>query len=411
MQKAPKKANYSESESFAFRLGASVSQKTLGPGYVDDVLKETKLSPGTTHKHRLKTIMAAAAKRKSTENTVAFKKRRRELAESRAQRESISCVKEGPSYATGVDLVRDDQDTTTCTIPDNTPEPQRVPLQSVSMRQCVYFDLETSGVSDEEACIVQVACVSSQGEFDRYITPTRPITPVVSKITGLTVHDGILCYNHRPVQTVSLEEAIDALLEFLGTHSTPVVLVAHNAKAVDALQLSKALITSGKTEINCVAGFVDTLRLMKELYPNNTSGYSQSSLFSTVVGGKYVAHNALDDSKALKTLVETALLQNPDADLSKASMTYKSCVDHAAWMSRRKQNALTLAPLVSRKLLTPYMANKIGGSGLQLAHLQVVYRRSGSDGLEHLLGEKSSGHVRVSSRKDIISKVAQYFAA
>ena len=55
------------------------------------------------------------------------------------------------------------------------------------------------------------------------------------------------------------------------------------------------------------------------------------------------------------------------------------------------------------------MAEKIAGSGLTIGHPTCLFDMSGVDGLTELLTSKSSGCVRVTTRKNIIAAIIKYF--
>lgn len=408
--KNPKSRHYCSSESYSFRLGAATSQKNIGPGYVNQVLKKTSLSPSEAHHLRVLASLKKAEKRKERSGSPAFKKRRRELADTRGTKLAIAHVKEGTSYETSVDM--SSTIVSIDSIPEYTPMPQLFALTANDEAELVYFDVETSGSGDgEPSSLCQISCVSStQGQLNTYILPERPITSTVTRITHLTVHDSILCYRDKPVPTLSLREGIAELLQFLQKHLHPVVLVGHNAKSFDAIYLSRAMLSLQVEEDfkGCLLGYADTLLLFRELYPGRKS-YSQSTLYTDLMGGTYDAHNALDDCTALHHLVEAQLPGNPQTRLLAHSVSLPSAVQHAAWLTARAENTATFNGLVTLKVMTQYMATKCGASGLQLAHLMTVYRRSGREGLQVLLSEKKNGHERVSSRSVVLDKLANHF--
>jgi len=62
------------------------------------------------------------------------------------------------------------------------------------------------------------------------------------------------------------------------------------------------------------------------------------------------------------------------------------------------------------KVVSKSVAQKMAESGLTLPHLFCVYKRAGEDGITTLLSTKTGNKVRVTSRKDTISKVCGYLA-
>lgn len=69
----------------------------------------------------------------------------------------------------------------------------------------------------------------------------------------------------------------------------------------------------------------------------------------------------------------------------------------------------TLSQLVSSKILSKFMPEKIAASGLCYQHLKLSFERNGYDGIESLFKELIDGKPRVTRCKKIISAVFQHF--
>lgn len=157
-----------------------------------------------------------------------------------------------------------------------------------------------------------------------------------------------------------------------------------------------------------IIGFLDTMKLFRLSFPSQKS-YSQQHLSKVLLAEDftYEAHNALEDVKTLKKIVNlpsVSSINKPSCEFSvdyvTKSIYYNSVV---------KRNIPSLQVLVNRKILTARMARKIAGSDLSLRHLQLVHKRIGRDGLSALLSETVSGRVRVSKSQKVISSLCDYF--
>ena len=213
--KNPQSRHYCSSESYSVRVGAATAQKNMGPAYVNEVLEKTSLSPSEAHKIRVFAAAGKAEKCKASAKTPETKRRRRELAETGGKWEATAYGKEGPSYESSIGL--SSTGVSVESIPEATPMPRLHPLSSAGEHDLVFFDVETSGSGDGEAAsLCQISCVSTScGQFNTSVLPTRGITPAVSRVTSLTVHDAALCYKGRPVPTKYLSQGMTEFLQFL----------------------------------------------------------------------------------------------------------------------------------------------------------------------------------------------------
>jgi len=75
--------------------------------------------------------------------------------------------------------------------------------------------------------------------------------------------------------------------------------------------------------------------------------------------------------------------------MSENSFSVGSAVDIFQHRKDSQQNTKTLSDLKQIKVLSGRMANKMGESGLCLAHLKLIVQQSGLAALPHLLSETS----------------------
>ena len=120
--------------------------------------------------------------------------------------------------------------------------------KTVHSESCV-FDLETISLSLSfslslslpDGCeIVQISAVPLEGEqfFNQYILPCVQISPIASKVTGLTMLGSKLFLNGKSVHTVDIKEGVRMFSSWLLGFQKDVILLGHNIKAFDIKHLS-----------------------------------------------------------------------------------------------------------------------------------------------------------------------------
>ncbi|KAI4796256.1 hypothetical protein KUCAC02_027865 [Chaenocephalus aceratus] len=139
----------------------------------------------------------------------------------------------------------------------------------------VFFDLETTGLRTKSCHIVQLAASCKNIIFNCYILPGIPIEYGATEVNGLTVSDGQLFLHGEPVSIEPLYSSLQSFIDYLGSFPGPVLLAAHNSRRFDEIVLMR---------------------------PN---------LVRYFLGGKYNAHNAVEDAKQLDELFN---YWNPDND-------------------------------------------------------------------------------------------------
>ncbi len=135
--------------------------------------------------------------------------------------------------------------------------------------------------NDAEIC--QIAATDGQEEFNVYVIPQNGITPEASGVSKLSVINGILYHEKKPVTALSLADALAQFLTWLNKKA-PCILLAHNVKTFDAKHLMKALSLCDNMEEFCqiVVGFSDTLPAFRELFPDRRS-FSQENLAKSLL--------------------------------------------------------------------------------------------------------------------------------
>ena len=107
--------------------------------------------------------------------------------------------------------------------------------------------------------------------------PSTPITKEASRTTGLSGHDGLLCYNGELLASVGTKEGLSQFIDFLESKNKPLCF-GHNIQSFDCPILIHHLILHDLFDgFTCsITGFVDTLHLMKKVYPEKKMLFSES---------------------------------------------------------------------------------------------------------------------------------------
>ncbi|XP_006821690.1 uncharacterized protein LOC102802316, partial [Saccoglossus kowalevskii] len=192
------------------------------------------------------------------------------------------------------------------------------------------------------------------------------------------------------VPTLSQKDALESFIEWIPLNS---VLVAHNCNNFDARILVSSLQRYGLLDKlkhkHCC--FSDTLSVFREILPPRSS-YSEENLVNDYLHTEYSAHNAKHDVHMLQQLIGKC---NVDiSHISKHSFSVDFIIEALEFLLCKKKNLSSLSQLISKKVITKCMAEKIAASGLAFCHLNLAYSRGGIDGLVKLLSEDYFGHPR-----------------
>ena len=196
------------------------------------------LSPSVYTQRQSQRLQKKRKAAKANAATLDAKRRRSELKGQRGKQELSRHVREGVTYATGIEQV--------ASIADITEIPQH--KEASNSDNLVFIDLETTGLG-RDPDIIQLSAVSKDKELNRYICPNKPISPEASRVTGFTLRNGQLHLRGQPVRTVTMHQALVDLLEF--TQSGSSVLIGHNIRSYDIPILYRFL--RGNTSV-CLCG-------------------------------------------------------------------------------------------------------------------------------------------------------------
>ena len=175
-----------------------------------------------------------------------------------------------------------------------------------TLSQCVWFDLETTGLNPHKCQMTQICAVHNDKVFMRFVTPNCPIDPKASEITSIYYDKDTNVMTHRdqPVQHVSTELILQGLLDFLSTIDSP-VLVAHNGKYFDFIILYRAVMSYNmlSTFKGSFDKFMDSLPLSRAVlsyYPS----HKLNRIYKRMFKEEFPAHDAAEDAKALGRIVK-----------------------------------------------------------------------------------------------------------
>lgn len=156
--------------------------------------------------------------------------------------------------------------------------------KSMSSRNYVVLDLETTGLNYKQDEIIEIAAMKCSGQkTDTFSELIKPKAAIPENITGLT---GIT--NEMVKDADFIENVLPKFLEFIGDFR----LVGHNIKTFDIFFLNKACQDLGLPRIkNEIA---DTLPLARKALPG-LSNYKLSTICDFYHVDASNAHRALDD--------------------------------------------------------------------------------------------------------------------
>ena len=261
--------------------------------------------------------------------------------------------------------------------------------------------------------ITQIAAqdFSTGDSFNAYVNPKLPISDEAEKVTGIVWDGTSLFVSGNKVVCLKIREALNQFLQWLKQFPNP-VLIAHNGKTFDFKVFCHAIDKNALQEdfLKSAVGFVDSLGVMRSKIPKLPS-YKQTFLAQHVCQETYNAHNAQDDVTMLVKIMKSAKVNDDELIKASFSLDYYFLLDK--FNLNKSQNVASLHCLVAKGVKIG-MAENIAGSGLNLHHLNVVWRRTGEDGLTNVFSAKNvKEKPRVTADKrvldDIVSKICQHF--
>lgn len=150
----------------------------------------------------------------------------------------------------------------------------------------VVFDIETTGLKAAADEITEIGAVKIENgkitdRFSQLINPGRPIPPRITELTGIT--------DEMVADMPSIEEVLPKFLDFC----TDCVVVAHNAGFDTGFIRQK----SARCGLKFNNKIVDTLRLSRELFPENAK-HTLDAVAKRLDVSLENHHRAVDDAEA-----------------------------------------------------------------------------------------------------------------
>lgn len=230
-------------------------------------------------------------------NSVDYKKRRLLLKKKRTALRHAKEGNEGTTYNSGCALEEPAANNVAFDEHDLVLEGLKIDVNPI-----VYVDLETGGFSPD-CDILQIAAIHGTEKFSCYVTPTKPIMPKASEVTGLTCNYGQLFFHSTLVDTVSLRVAMGEFHKWLLSLREKPYIVTHNL-TFDGPRLLKAIDFSNLNydfqEI--VLGFVDSVPVIRTVTGRSGKGNETTKLTGLAEWLKISSHGAHDAERDVDVL-------------------------------------------------------------------------------------------------------------
>lgn len=175
--------------------------------------------------------------------------------------------------------------------------------------------------------IIQLACLAGEDSFNRFVFPKSPI---IAGATAVTVANREMYFHRNKVDSVSVERCLEESTQWLKQYSKP-LLVCHNGQAFYSIILLKTC--QNNSFSLSIEGFVDSLYVLREALPDKKC-YKLEALVKECMSMSFKAHSALEDIKALPSLVlhceiscDMLLKHNLSVEYVTSSIDYKSKTD------------------------------------------------------------------------------------
>lgn len=332
------------------------------------------------------------------------KRRRLELKKERAVNQGAQEVLEGVSYQSGIGH---ETNADIEAIPAPIPKGDFKPIQ-LTNPTLVTFDLETTDLIRGHCLpqITQIAASDLAGTrtFSQYVLPTEPISAGARQVTGLSVDGDRLLHLGQPVEATDIKSALQLFTAWVKKIPN-CVLVAHNGKKFDFPVIVNALNCAGVYDmfVDGTKALVDSLSLFRKVIPGRKS-YKQEDLVHDILNTSYGAHDAAEDVHALGSLISHLDVDNKT--VLTQSFSVSAVCKNMLFNKEKAKNLPSLSVLLYKSICKAPTAENIAGSGLNLQHLEAIYKRDGEDGLTNtFIMKNSEGQPRVTAAKRILDSV------
>lgn len=135
--------------------------------------------------------------------------------------------------------------------------------------------------------------------------------------------------------------------------------------------------------------------------------YKQEKLYERLVGGKYDAHNALEDVNALQKLIRK--INPPLEEKRKHTFSVQYVLDVQEYNRKATSNLDGWNVLIEKGVVTKYIALKAAKSGLRPEHLEFSFNGGGDDAIYNVLSQITIAGCRVTKDKEISKQLSNYY--
>lgn len=168
----------------------------------------------------------------------------------------------------------------------------------------VFADIETDTVKAYK--LLQIAAITDKGQqFCVYINPQQDLPQNCTDFNGFYYHKNKLYRNGRPLPSKTITTALKDFMNWIQRLNNSVILVFHNGFAFDCVILAKFLVKHNIRVPNNLVKVADTLQQIRQyLKTPEIENHKLTTLAKHYNIKLELAHDALDDSKALKEICE-----------------------------------------------------------------------------------------------------------
>lgn len=400
VSKAPKRTLYGTSISGSGRAALTVGSKNEKSQYYVDLNEGLNISPGKYTVHHNEKKFRKSEKRYQQSLTKDFKLNRIHLTQKKKQLRLKKSLTEPISYESNIGLLSD---------VDNV-----IDIASIDESLnfiIVFFDLETSGRSRNKCEILQIAALYGEHLFSVYVRPTRKIEEGASLVNGIRYEEGILTYNFKEIDkenVCTLSEALKKFYIFLSSFGRKVILTAHNCAFDRPILIRSIQQTYMLKHFKSVThGFTDTLPLTRLLTGKKGKGENTlTSLAANFAIDTSNAHNAVQDVEMLQQVVIKLGITNDDLQSSAKTLEDVLQVMNDAQELSKVSKDLNLNKLI--RCTSKAMRDKMARSKISYNMILDACKQKKFQTLRNLLGKDESGSVRVTTVKNVATKIFDY---
>lgn len=326
---------YGSSESSDFRTAAAVAQFNESYPYLISVSQKLE------HKTCIDELRRYVAKynfkreqQAKRQKTTKYKIARKTNRAKRKQKDKTKGKQEGTSYEPGIgftdsnapfiqSILASPEDPKEilkwlkCRPVNFLKKPKYAKAKTDKVTKILFYDLETSGFATN-ADILQVSIIEADSDgpdsyLSLYIMPKKKIDPSSTKIHGFSINystgkKSMVDKDGRILQTVTLEEAAEKVTRYLkakmDTNVEQLLLVAHNGHSFDQNRFIAFMDKSGI--LSCLEDkiyFGDSYQACKKVLKETSDKFKLIDVHNKLYPNeKFVAHDSLEDVKALKRI-------------------------------------------------------------------------------------------------------------